>query len=163
MKIFVALRASGWCSLLGIALAVGCSKGPKRMGPTLDVTPVAGTVTLDGTPLTDASLTFVYEGAPPDGYLGCGASTDAQGHYQASSTGQVGAVPGSYKVTVSKQVAADGKVVDVKEGMDIEQLRAAGGVKETIPAKYTDAETTDLKVTVEKGKAEGYNLELKST
>lgn len=163
MKTFVAPKAGGWCLLLGIALAAGCSKAPKRMGPTLDVTPVAGTVTLDGTPLTDATLTFVYEGAPPDGYLGCGASTDAQGRYQASSTGQVGAVPGIYKVTVSKQVAADGKTVDPKEGTDLEQLRAAGGVKETIPPKYTDPATTDLKVTVEKGKAEGYNLELKST
>lgn len=155
--------AIGWCALLALAVAAGCSKSPKATGPVLDVTPAAGTVTLDGKPLADATLTFIFEGQPPGGYIGSGAGTDAEGHYQVNSAGQAGAVPGSYKVTVSKEVAADGKPIDPKEGMDLEQLRASGGVKETIPRKYTNPATTDLKVTIEKGKADGYNLELKSS
>ena len=149
-------------SLASLAVA-GCAKSSKPKGPKLDLNPVSGTVTLDGKPLAEATLSFLFQGAHPEGFIGSGAVSDAQGHYEVSTLGQKGTVPGTYKVTVSKLVNATGTPVKAEEGMDMEQLRAAGGVKESIPAKYTDAGTTDLSVTVEKNKPDGYNLELKGS
>jgi hypothetical protein len=71
-----------------------------------------------------------------------------------------GAVPGSYKVTVSRTVGADGAPLVVEEGMDAEQLKMGGQAKESLPPKYSDMEQTELTITVEKGKADGYDLPL---
>lgn len=146
--------------LLLLALG-GCGKKTKE--PVLDLVPMSGTVTLDGNPVADANVLLVYEGSPPVGFAGSGAITDAQGRYEAQTMGKKGTVAGTYQVTVSKLVSPNGETSKPTEGMDLEQLRASGAVKESIPPKYTTPATTDLKVTVEKGKAEGYNFELKSS
>lgn len=150
-----------WFCLAALALML-CGCGKKRQEAKLDLVPVSGTVTLDGKPLAEANVTLIYEGTPPLGFIGSGAVTDAQGHYVAQTMGKQGAVAGSYQVTVSKLVNSSGAALKPEEGIDLEQLRTAGGVTESVPAKYTHQSTTDLKLTVEKGKADGYNVELKS-
>lgn len=153
-----------WLALLfvGAVLLAGCSKSSKKKGPQLDLVPVSGTITLDGKPLSEATVSFAFQGTPPEGFFGSGAGTDEQGHYELLTNGQKGAVPGSYSVTVSRQVNTSGVALKPEEGMDMEQLRQAGALKETVPPKYTDAVATDLTATVEKGKAEGYDFKLKS-
>lgn len=146
-----------WAIACLLVLA-GCSKGKK--GPTFDLTPVAGTVTLDGKPLADADLGFYLQGTAPQGYYGSGAKTDAEGKYALKTGDALGAVPGQYKVTVSRLVGADGAAIVTEEGMDAEQLKMMGKVKESIPPKYNDLEQTELTITVDKGKAEGYDLQL---
>lgn len=146
--------------LAAIALLLtGCGKKVKQ-DPKLDLVPASGTVTLGGKPLAEANVSLIYDGTPPVGFFGSGAVTDAQGRYEAQTMGKKGAVPGTYKVTVSKLVNSSGAAIKPEEGMDLEQLKAAGGVAESVPTKYTHQTTTDLKITVEAGKADGYNLEL---
>ena len=143
------------------ALAIGCGKGKKT--PALDLVPVSGTVTLDGKPLADAVVGFAYQGILPQGFYGSGGHTDSQGRYEVQTGDQKGTVPGTYKVTVSRIVTANGVTPNPKEGMDLEQLKMNGQASETVPPKYTDPNTTELTATVEKGKADGYNFDLKSS
>lgn len=155
-------RMFGRCVCAGLLLFTFIGCGKKTTELKLDLVPMSGTVTLDGIPVADANVILVYTGTPPESFVGSGAVSDAQGHYEVQTMGKKGTVAGTYQVTVSKQVSANGTALKPEEGIDIEQLRMAGGVKETMPGKYTNPATTDLKVTVEKGKTDGYNLELKS-
>lgn len=157
------MRSGVWlCAAAALAaVAGGCGKSKK--GPTFDLTPVAGTVTLDGKPLADADVGFYLQGTAPEGYYGSGAKTDAEGKYVLKAGDALGAVPGQYKVTVSRLVGADGAAIaaeEDEEGMDAEQLKMGGDVKESMPAKYSDMEQTELTTTVEKGKADGYDFQL---
>jgi hypothetical protein len=124
---------------------------------------VAGTVMLDGKPLADAEVAFYLQGAPVEGFYGSAAKTDAEGKFELIAGEAKGAVPGSYKVTVSAMKDANGGPVVISEGMDLEQLKMQGQAKETLPPKYSDMEKTELKATVEKGKADGYDFPLKSS
>ncbi|HUY90508.1 MAG TPA: carboxypeptidase regulatory-like domain-containing protein [Pirellulales bacterium] len=151
---------ASWAIVCTIVLA-GCGKGKK--GPTFDLTPVAGTITMDGKPLADAEVGFYLQGAAPQGYYGSGAKTDAEGKYVLKTGDALGAVAGQYKVTVSRLVGADGAAIVPEEGMDVEQLKMMGEAKESIPAQYNDLEKTELDAKVEAGKADGYDFQLSSS
>jgi hypothetical protein len=78
------------------ALASGCSKSPA------DVAPLHGHVTLDGRPLSKASVAFASPGRPPTG-----GYTDQDGNYEAYyRRGIKGAPIGMYRVTILEDTAA---------------------------------------------------------
>ena len=160
MRLTVRRRHCAGLLALALLATVGCAKGKTK--PKLDLVPAKGTITLDGQPLADADVAFVYDGVLPSGFFGAGARTDAQGHYELKSMNENGTLPGKYKVTVTKLINTGGTALKPEEGVDMEQLRQAGMLKETVPTKYTEPTTTDLTTTVESGKAEGYNFDLKS-
>lgn len=118
---------------------------------------------LDGQPLSDASLTFYLSGSPVPGYSASLGKTDETGKYELMSGGKPGAVPGVFKVTISRIVNTSGAPVNAGEGMDLQQLAMRGLAKESLPEKYSNLEQTELTLTVEKGKAEGYDFNLKSS
>jgi hypothetical protein len=150
------------CCMAAVLLCcTACST--KKKGPKLDLTPVAGIVTLDGKPLSDADVGFYLQGATVEGYYGSAGKTDAEGKYELAAGAAKGAVPGGYKVTVSQYRDANGAPVVIAEGMDLEQLKMQGQAKEMLPPQYSDMEKTELKATVEKGKADGYDFSLKSS
>ncbi|MDR0521115.1 MAG: carboxypeptidase-like regulatory domain-containing protein, partial [Planctomycetaceae bacterium] len=100
---------------------------------------VSGTVTLDGQPLPDATVTFQPEsgGVVPMG------GTDANGKYKLYyADAKAGAQPGRYKVCVSTAAP---------------HL----GIAESVPAKYLLPETTDVIVDIKKG-TNTIDVELKS-
>jgi hypothetical protein len=145
-----------------VAMAVGCG-GPATV-------PVSGTVTLDGEPVDGATVTFVPEGEgrPANG------NTDASGNFTLTTfTGGDGALPGSYNVTVFKTAApveADtegedaGAAGDESEGEvnpDVMGADVSADAESLLPAKYSVATTTDLKVEVKAG-MEPVKLELTS-
>ncbi|MBI5758394.1 MAG: hypothetical protein HZA46_07745 [Planctomycetales bacterium] len=138
----------------------GCSKGPAA--PTFELVPASGTVTLDGKPLTDADVSLVFQSPPPAGFSGSGGRTDASGKFQVLTDNKPGTIVGKFKVMVSKQTMADGSPIktDPTTGLDMEQLKMQGQLKENVPEKYTVAETTDLTADVAKG---GKEIELKLT
>ncbi|HEX5446187.1 MAG TPA: hypothetical protein VFW87_20330 [Pirellulales bacterium] len=148
------------CAAVALALLAGCGKADKAA--KLDLTPVSGTITLDGKPLADADVGFSYLDVAPAGFFGSAARTDSQGRYELQTGDKKGAPAGSYRVVVSRVVARSGVAIKPEEGLDLAQLSAAGEVTQTVPAKYTEKATTDLQTTVEKGKADGYNFDLKS-
>lgn len=148
------------CATIGLAIAAGCSKGSKER--QFDLTPVSGVIMLDGKPLADAEVGFSYLGAPPEGFAGSTARTDAQGRYELQTGTKKGAVAGQYRVTVSRLMAPGGVTLNPAEGLDMGQLAASGQVTQTVPAKYTGVNSTDLSTTVDKSKSDGYNFDLKS-
>lgn len=143
--------------LLGLtAFAAGCGKNSG--GPAL--TPVTGVVMLDGKPLADAKLTFYLTGPAVPGFSASVGTTDETGKYQLTSRGKPGAVAGVFKVTISRIVSANGAAVKPEEGMDMQQLAMQGQAKESLPAEFSDFDRTTLTMTVEPGRAEGYDFNL---
>lgn len=147
----------GCFAAVASSLMAGCSGSNQ---PTFDLTPVSGSVTLDGKPLADADVAFYLQGQSPKDYHGSVGKTDAQGKYELQAGVAKGAVPGSYKVTVSRFRDAKGGPIVEQEGMDLEQLKMTGQAKETIPPKYSDLDKTELTTTVEAGKTDGYDFSL---
>lgn len=142
------------------AVACGCSGN----GTPGDLTPVAGLVSLDGKPLAEATVTFyASDPAVAPGYSASVGKTDAEGKYQLISRGNPGTLPGAFKVTISKFVSSDGAALKPEEGMDMQQLAMQGLAKESVPAKYSALDRTELTATVEPGKSEGYNFDLKGS
>lgn len=156
---YIKNRLAGWAAV-ALTVFAGCGNADKAA--KFDLTPVSGTVTLDGKPLADADLGFSYQDVSPAGFFGSAARTDSQGRYELRTGEKVGTLTGHHRVVVSRVVARSGATIKPEEGLDLAQLSAAGEVTQTIPVKYTDAATTDLLATVEKGKADGYNFDLKS-
>lgn len=108
--------------LFAVSVAAGCGDGPMLV----DVT---GTVTIDGTPLDNATVVF----RPKQGRPSYGV-TDAQGRYALRyTTEKLGALPGEHAVMIT---TAGGGNED-----------SPATKKETIPARYN--RNTTLTATVD--------------
>jgi len=99
-------------------------RGQRNVNPNL--TPVSGTVTLDGIPVERATVTF--HPISRNAALSTGL-TNAQGQFTME------ALPGDYRVSVSKRVDSDSPNVTV----------------EVLPTMYVHPQTTPLQATVERG------------
>jgi hypothetical protein len=130
--------------LLGLVLIAGCG-GPKLAS-------VSGTVTLDGQPLANASVTFQPMG---EGNLNPGqgsyAKTDQNGNYTLEMQGgKKGAVVAKHKVEISAVTGGAGRPDD-----DRPQRQQ----RDRVPAQYN----TQSKLTVEVKPGENVgNFDLKS-
>jgi hypothetical protein len=123
----------------------GCNRDA---GPSL--TPVTGTVTVDGEPFPQASVSFrpdKEKGNNFGGYIPAGY-TDDSGKYELMTTARKGAPVGWYKVVITPPTAPPGGEMPKVE----------------IPPfnpKYADPEKTDLSIEVVEGAPPGaYDLEL---
>ena len=144
---------------LGLTLLTGC-------GPSLKLVPVEGTITLDGNPLANKSLSFAPESG--SGTSG-GGNTDASGKYKllavvpGATTDQLGIPPGKYKVTVFEplipidQQVEEGTDSDPGPGLVPEKM-----TKSKIPLIYQHMDTTPLVIEVPEGGGT-LNLALKSS
>lgn len=99
---------------------------------------VRGEVTLDGTPVSGATVVFLPEDAKGGPIT---AFTGEQGDYRLVGNLGGGIPAGKYKVAVSKQALADGTV---PTGEQLLQARSAGLLRNTLPAIYEDQSTTPL-------------------
>ena len=148
----IELRPLGMLAVVALVLAAaGCGSGS---GPTFKVTPVKGKVTMGGQALADAQVSFLRQGQPPEGYLGSGGKTDAQGNFEVMTGVQKGVPAGKYTVVVSKLVGADNKplVEDPNSTQDKGMLMAEGKVKDLVPASHNDAGQSQTIVEVTDGK-----------
>jgi len=139
--------------LLG-SLVVGCSKSTEQV-----TQPVDGILTMDGSPLAGASITFVP--ASSEGTVAAG-STDAEGKFKVQTVHGApdgGTTPGEYRVTVTKiEAVPTGRKTTNSEGETIEETTE----RSVVPAIYGSTETTPLGVTITKGK-NAVTLELDSS
>ena len=143
------MTGSRWVAAIAIVAAAcgGCAKG----GPKLY--PATGTVTLDGKPLVDATVSFVpAAGRPSDG------KTDGSGKYVIMTNGQPGMSVGPCKVAVSKFIS-QGEMPPMSPSPDdmkkmYEKKKKGEVEKGEVPAKYGRADTSELSanVTTEAGK-----------
>jgi hypothetical protein len=119
----------------------GCSSS----GP--EIAYVEGRVTMDGKPLSDATVVFVPENGRPSG-----ATTDEDGRYVLNfAQGRKGAIPGNSSV----------RIMTMRDADQDEEGNSIPARKETVPARYnTD---TTLTFDVEPKKKNVANFELEST
>ncbi len=132
--------------MIGLTALVGCGGG--ETGESLGAT-VTGKVTLDGTPVEGATVTFRPTGGDQKGAFG---RTDAEGNYTLStSAATVGVAPGNYQVTVTKMEVAQS--TGPQEG-DPDYTGAPAPTpppKSLLPEKYSKANTSGLEATVTEG------------
>jgi len=128
-----------------LLIVAGCSKGPSTGA-------VTGIVTLDGTPIADANVTFY----PKEGRASHG-KTDSQGKYELTFTqDKKGAVLGEHTVTIITEIVQE---TDYGADDDYEKENGGGGADEAsskarselLPKKYCERGSSELTATVEKG------------
>jgi hypothetical protein len=128
-------------SVLKLATAVSMAAFLHACGSTADSLPVVtagGKVTYQGLPLDGATLVF----APADGKHVGSALTDGEGRFTIQTNSQEGALPGSYKVIVTKILFTEPVLAPG------EHVPTPGTSKSLLPEKYGKLESTDLSVTV---------------
>ena len=127
---------------LSMVLFVGCGGTDARIRTEM----VVGTITLNGIPLSNATITFHPQSGSE---VASGLSKDDGTFVVTSQNGATGkgAVAGEYAITVSKSEitfvtveTAAGPISDAVYGPQL------------IPAQYLDKTKTPLKVEVKKGK-----------
>jgi hypothetical protein len=131
-------------------LAAGC--GGTQTGEVVDnVAPVSGTATYEGKPLEDYTVYFGNLQVRP-----AAGKIDAQGHFTLGTNGpDDGAPPGNHRVWFNYS-----PVIEQEPGK--EQIDApVPPPKVKIPKKYTDMNTTDLKIEVPPEGLQDYKIELK--
>lgn len=144
-----------WVIVIAVCFVVsmiGCQKN--------DLSPVTGTVILDGKPIEKANVYFT----PVAGGDGAATGeTNASGHFtlRLLKGGTTGAVPGEYIVTVKKLVSVDtGKTQP--DLYDPTKRMPVLDSKNEIPEKYNSIEKPILKATIVAGKNPPIELQLKS-
>lgn len=135
-------------------LCTGCGGSSDNAVPELMV--VSGTVTLNGEPLTKASVIF----SPQPGTQGNGGVgvTDDSGKYTLQhQSNNPGIEPGKYDVTFSKWAMPDGSPIPQgKTAADVE-------AKDIIPEKFrTVTESGPKNVAEVKANGDTFDFELKS-
>jgi hypothetical protein len=119
-----------------LLLAAGCGGGLKPV-------PVTGDVTLDGKPLANAGVLFCPVEKGPEAI----GVTDASGKFQLSSTEHSGALPGQYRVTITKQQILG------EENYGRLGPKAVH-IKWITPKKYSRMDTSGLQATVKQDENE---------
>jgi hypothetical protein len=110
-------------------------------GGSGDLSPVAGTVTLDGKPLADATVTFTPLEARKE-LLPASGVTDSQGRYILWTEDQAGAAPGRHAVSiVTKPLLAPGE--SLPDDRSLWKLP-----ENPAPDQYADPEKSGLSFTV---------------
>ncbi len=143
--------------LLAAAMLSGCTDSSNGRPQTVEAT---ATITYNGSPVGGATVTFSPAGESGNAAYG---KTDATGKVALSTFGgEDGAVPGSYKVMVTKtevEGAAAGAGDD--ESSEEEEEEATVTHKQLLPEKYARVDTTDLEATVSEGGDNNFTFDLK--
>lgn len=120
---------------------------------------VEGTVTYNGAPLANASITFYPEDEGATPAIG---KTDENGKYLLQTLqGAVdaGTTPGKYLVTISKKESVpSGR--KVRGGDNYDEMVEEMISKETLPVKYTAKQSSGFEATVEAKKVNTFNFDL---
>ena len=125
-----------------------------------------GTVTLDGTPVERATITFY----PLDGQKPANATTDANGNYELTSfNAGDGATPGSFGVAIQKFPAIEIEAIPggtpYDESMNTDEGPSPDSEKDPVnelPEKYSNHEKSGLSATVVTDGENVFTFELKS-
>lgn len=148
--------------VLVMALMLGCSDAGQK------VYKVTGKVTLKGQPVADARLTFAPVDEKKEGAQAAAGKTDANGVYTLVSTvndKDSGALPGQYKVAISKKYIDGNPSEEEQEEMRKKALESGGLTsfkqKESLPKEYTSLGTTPLTATVEEKEENVIDFQLK--
>jgi len=150
-------------SFLVLSTLIGCSGSKSGSLAT-----VSGVVTHNGNPVEGAKVIFhstvEVEGKTQAAY---GALTDSSGKYVIATSGkEPGIPPGLYKVTITKLLGKGGTPEELDPGqMDamISDVGTAGkgGPVNLLPREYATLATSKLSATLDVGKNDDKNFDLK--
>lgn len=151
---------------LGLACMVGLGcggSGDKWTAGQPDTVDASGVVTLDGEPVEGATVVF----GPVDGKYPANAITASDGSFSAAAfTSKPGAVPGKYKVALTKTIEdKDAKKKKFDPGEDSEHAKDGGGdVSWTngLPEVYKLPSTTPIEIEVPSDGIADLKIELKT-
>jgi len=133
----------GWfVCLTGSLILAGCGGGGSDSDRP-ETVPATGTVTLQGQPVEGANVAFVAESAEGRGAV---ATTDESGHFELTTfePGD-GAIPGKYKVKISKTVTEGGLSQEQAQAYDEKGLpHPPTRTKELLPPMYKDPNKSGL-------------------
>ncbi|MCL2117603.1 MAG: carboxypeptidase-like regulatory domain-containing protein [Planctomycetaceae bacterium] len=135
--------------LLALGSVIGC--GPKN---PLGVIKVTGKVTMDGQAVEGARVSFVPQGGG-NGQL-ASATTNSEGVYSLTTAGAgdaMGAIPGTYQVTIAKNERIGESTNDDNtppEERQISDSYALAKIIKHLPAKYERPSSSGLTANVEK-------------
>lgn len=139
-------RAHAWKPLLALVATtiVGCGGA--------GLAPVSGTVSMDGSPLDGATVTF----HPQPGVKSNGGSgtSDAAGKFTLlTPQGKPGIIPGDYSITVSRRKLSEKAEKQIKEAKErgITPMVSDREMAETLPKAYSKPETSPLRVSIGAG------------
>jgi len=148
-------------AFVALVTLIGCSNKTGAFAT------VSGVVKHNGTPVEGAKVIF-HSTTEVDGKAQTyAATTDSSGKYLIASVGKDPGLPaGMYKVTVTKY---EGKGFTPQEGMDAGQMDAMasdlggtkGGPANLLPKEYASQASSKLSATLEVGKNENVNFDLK--
>lgn len=127
--------------ILTVTFVAACGTKKLEIKGKLPVFPVKGKVTMDGQPISGATLYFfpVSKFPPKAAQLQPHAKTEEDGSFQVSTYDSFdGAPAGEYRVTVSWKGSL--------EGVTFEQQ---ADLSEKVPARYQDPRRSRLKIKVE--------------
>lgn len=145
---------------LGLLQLSGC-------GPEVDNLPrtvnASGVVTLNGSPVEGASIVFV----DVNGVYSASSSSDSRGRFSLNAfEAKTGAVPGSYKVMVSKTIELADPLVPDKNAPEEEAEHAAEMGPDlvywenSLPQKYASIGSSGLAVDIPEDGISDIKLEL---
>jgi hypothetical protein len=135
---------------VGLFCLSGC------LGSNSDIGYVTGTITIDGKPIHNATVSFI-----PTTGRGSLGQTDANGYYELGYVrNQKGALIGNHKVMIQTDIAIGGdydfrtreeKIADKEAGKAVSDSGKPIARKEMLPKKYCDRKETELTATVKSG------------
>lgn len=128
-----------------LSLTVGCSSDTDARPPV----EINGTITLDGTPLQEASIQFTSPKTGESAY----ANLDAGGQYTVTFP--------KADIGTEYEIAISAPVVNEENAMSLaEKPKEKTAAK--IPAKYSNRTTSGLKAKIEQTGKNEFNFDLKS-
>lgn len=162
----ISVKYSFWIAGLCIAgtVGLGCGgSGDKWTANQPDTVDASGIVLLDGEPIEGATVVF----GPVDGKYPANAITASDGSFSAAAfTSKPGAVPGKYKVALTKTVEdTKGKKSKFDPGEDSEHAKDGGGdVAWTngLPEIYKLPSTTPIEIEVPSDGVSDLKIEMSS-
>lgn len=131
-----------------LAVVPACSSGPKRPATIK----VSGKVTMNGTPVPKATVSFQPTAA--GGRAAVGITDDAGQYTLTTFTAGDGAVAGDYGVAIVKVEEGAGSTVgtaNTEQYIPPEGMKEPPPVKSLIPARFNSPRESGLKATVGSG------------
>ena len=124
---------------------------------------IQGKVTLNGQPLPGAEVRFLPADRDPTKPAGIMTTAD-DGTFAIFPDEDTGATlpPGQYVVVISKKVTKAGGNIPQEMREDLEQMEAAGMVRETLPARYSQEADTTLTADI-KPEPNDFTFDLKTS
>lgn len=153
-------RASIACIILSLLLAggTGCTgSSDKYKQDRPAVVPAEGVITYKGQPVEGATVVFI----PTTGSHAASAYTDSSGRFSmAAFPPDPGVVPGSYRVTVTKLNVSGGGGGSPTGFVHDDGFRPPVPAGSLVPAKYSDANMSDLTAEVPEGGKTDFTFDL---